>query len=82
MGHAASQKLHANHEGMSEGMASGLTPTGQWEPTEHERRVIREALLKERPCLAENEQSLIEAEMRVVDWVCRIERENVQGSHE
>lgn len=46
-----------------------------WEPAEDERKAVRNALLESRPDLAGNEEALLFAEKRVVDWVTGQERE-------
>ena len=47
-----------------------------WELTEDERKAIRKALLESRPDLAGNEQAVLLAERRVIDWVIRQEQEH------
>ena len=52
----------------------------EWKPTEDERRLMREALVKDKLELAEDETALLVAEEWVVNWVRRAERERTQGT--
>ena len=49
---------------------------GEWVPSDEERHVIREAILRDRPDLAGNETALLLAEERVISWVRQREAED------